>query len=93
MQDEIWENIQQRKKEDDSTSSKIDRSRSSNSRFGRSRSRNWNSIRSIHYRNVTKPFIGSEIVPIYHYGICIDRSDCLVRIDDGILDFVYILIG
>jgi hypothetical protein len=88
---EIGRNPNQKSK-NDSTSSKIDRGRSRNSRFGRSRSWNWNSVRSIHYRNVTKPFIGSKIVPIYDYGIRFDRSDCIVRIDDGVLDFVYILI-
>jgi hypothetical protein len=84
--------MKKEKEEDDSTSSKIDWSRSRNRRFGRSRSRNWNRIRSIHYRNVTKPIIGSEKIPILYYGVRIDRSDCFVRIDDGVLDFVYILI-
>lgn len=79
-------------REDDSTSSKIDWSRSSNRRVGRSRSRNWNRIRGIHYRNVTKPIIGSKNVPIHDYGVRVDGSDCVVRIDDGVLDFVYVLI-
>jgi hypothetical protein len=79
------------RKRDDSTSCKIDWSRSRNRRVGRSRSGNWNGIRSIHHWNVTKPIVGGEVVPIHDYGICFDRSDCLVRVDDGLLDFVYLL--
>jgi hypothetical protein len=78
---------------DDSTSCKIDWSRSRNRRVGRSRSGNWDGIRGVHHWNVTKPIIGSQIVPIHDYGIRLDGSDCLVRVDDGILDFVYLLRG
>jgi len=61
-----------KKEKNDSTSSKIDWSGSSNRWIGRSRSRDWNRIRSIDYWIVTKPIIGSEKIPIHDYGIRID---------------------
>ena len=82
----------EKKRKNDSTSSKIDWSGSSNRWIGRGRSRDWNRIRSVDYWIVTKPIIGSEKIPIHDYGIRIDGSNCVVRIDDGILDFVHFLI-
>jgi hypothetical protein len=79
------------RREDVGTGSEIDWSGSSNSRIGRNRSRDWNSVRIIHYRSETKSKVGAEIVPILHFGVCIEGGNGIVCLDDGILDSIHIL--
>lgn len=62
MKSEKARNQKRRKKEDEKRGSKIGRSGSGNNWIGRSRSRNWDSIWSIYYRKITKPFKRGEEV-------------------------------
>jgi hypothetical protein len=87
----LYRTEKERQPDDDFASSEIDWSRSGHDWIGGSRSGNWNGVWSLHHWNVAEPVKGSQDVPICHYGICVDGSDCVVRIDDGVFDFVYVL--
>lgn len=80
-----------RQNKNDSTSSEIGWSGSGDGGKGRSGSWNWDGVWGVHHWDVAEPIARTENVPILYYGVCIDGSDCIVCVDDGLFDLVHVL--